>query len=403
MKNNNYILVIAIDKYQDNGFPILNNAKLDAERFVKATTELYGFQLVQEPLFDGNATRKNIIEALNHLSTFLTKDDNIIIYFAGHGSIHPKTRKGFWVPFDATKSISDYIPNSTVIDYIEGIEAKHVLLISDSCFAGTFLTQTRDDSSHYSKLSSQNSRWLLASGREESVLDGQPGVGSPFAIALNEFLEKNQAKQFSVSELMVAVSKETGKNAKQQPILAHIEGVGHSGGQMVFELINSVEIENDFDSDLIKIVVPIEIAEKLKSIGLPQKSMFGYYKENGKLTVRRFTTSQNFICSAYIFDEVSEYIPEHIDVKPVTYIAGFNDYQKLKVKKYEFIYAEVTYQRTGLTDTPYVAICRCKGKMVAFSITPKGTYNNLIAFAKNQATCSAMMLIDLFEEGKIKL
>ncbi|NWL03617.1 hypothetical protein DM790_22590 [Flavobacterium collinsii] len=196
MKGKNYLLIIAIDKCQNLVWKPLNNAKLDAERFVKVVVELYGFELVQEPLFDGNATRKNIIEALNDLSSFLTSDDNVVIYFSGHGSIHPKTKKGFWIPYDAATSISEYIPNSTVMDHIEDIEAKHILLISDSCFAGTFLTHIRNESAHYSKLASHKSRWLLASGREESVLDGQPGVGSPFAVALNEFLERNQSKQF---------------------------------------------------------------------------------------------------------------------------------------------------------------------------------------------------------------
>ncbi|NWL03618.1 hypothetical protein DM790_22595 [Flavobacterium collinsii] len=103
---------------------------------------------------------------------------------------------------------------------------------------------------------------------------------------------------------MVTVSKQTGKNTKQQPISAHIEGVGHDGGHMIFELVKPLESEHDFDSDLIKIVVPLNISEKLQAMGLPQKSMFAYYNDKEKLRMRRFTTSENFICSANIFNEV---------------------------------------------------------------------------------------------------
>lgn len=144
-----YVFVIAIDKYLDKNFSTLNNAKIDAERFLKILTEKYGFQVLQDPLFDENATRKGIIESLNNLTTLLLPYDWIIIYFAGHGTIHPKTNKGYWIPQDAEYSVSDYIPNSTIIDIIQGIEAKHLLLISDSCFSGTFLTQTRGVSEKY--------------------------------------------------------------------------------------------------------------------------------------------------------------------------------------------------------------------------------------------------------------
>jgi len=406
MKGHKYILVIASDKYQNVSFPTLNNAKLDAERFIKVLTEKYGFKLAQEPLFDDKANRKGIIESLNYLSSLLTSEDYIIIYFAGHGAIHSKTKKGYWIPYDATNSIGDYIPNSTVIDAIEGIEAKHILLISDSCFSGTFLTQTRAEvSNHYSKLVEQKSRWLFASGREEVVSDGQPGVGSPFAVSLNEFLEKNTQAIFSLSELIVAVSKATGSITKQQPISAHIEGVGHEGGQIIFELEKDLIIEDiiDIDSDLLKIVISFENAQILKKLGFPQKSVFGYYNHNNNIIVKKFEGTKDFICSAYIFDEVVEFIPEEIEVDENTYIAGHNGYDKIDESDLEYPLAEITYQRTGGNETPYMSICRFNGRMVAFSITADGKYNNLIRWGKNQAETAALMLIELYNENKITI
>lgn len=109
MKGDNYLLTIAIDRYIDKSYPTLNNTKLDAERFIKILTERYGFELVQEPIFDEAANRKNIIEAINNLSNFLRPDDKIIIYFAGHGTTNPKTKKDYWIPNDAGTSFSDYV------------------------------------------------------------------------------------------------------------------------------------------------------------------------------------------------------------------------------------------------------------------------------------------------------
>lgn len=407
MKGENYLLTISIDRYIDKSYPTLNNPKLDANRFIKVLTERYGFKLVQEPILDEAANRKNIIEAINNLSNFITPDDNIIIYFAGHGTIHPKTKKGYWIPNDAGTSISDYIPNSTIIDGIAGIEAKHLLLISDSCFAGTFLNLNRDASdNHYKKLDALKSRWIFSSGRQEVVSDGQPGVGSPFALSLNDFLEKNTNEYFSVSELMVAVSKSTGTIAKQQPISAHIENVGHEGGQMIFKLTDYKSTKDeDIDRELEKVVVSFHLAKKLHEIGLKTKSIFGFYKHPDGVIAKKINGAKDFICNAYLFEELSKVIPDRIEVDEGTYLARSDGYDKLTKKEIEseYLTAEVTYQRTFVLDTPYMSICRCKGRMVAFSITTDGKYNNLICWGENQADTAGEMFLELFNEGKIKI
>lgn len=408
LKGENYLLAIAIDRYIDKSYPVLNNAKLDAERFIKALTERYGFQLVQEPIFDEAANRKNIIEAINNLSNFLTAEDKIIIYFAGHGTINPKTKKGYWIPNDAGTSISDYVPNSSIIDAIEGIDARHILLISDSCFAGAFLNVSRNASdNHYKKLDELKSRWIFSSGRQEIVSDGQPGIGSPFALSLNDFLEKNRNEYFSVSELMVNVSMKTGTIAKQQPISAHIEHVGHDGGQMIFKLTDyKADEQVDVDRELEKVVVSYDIAKKLQEIGLNERSIFGYYRHvDGSIITKKNDGSKDFVCNAYLFEELSKLIPHDIDVDENTYLARFDGYDKLTKEEIEseFLGAEVTYQRTFVIDTPYMSICRCKGRMVAFSITKEGLYHNLICWGVNQADTAGKMFIELYKERKILL
>ena len=404
----NYLLAIAIDRYIDKSYPTLNNAKLDTERLVKVLTSRYNFKLVQEPIYDEAANRKNIIEAINNLASFLAPEDNVIIYHAGHGRLHPKTKKGFWIPNDAGTSISDYIPNSTIIDSISGIDAKHIFLISDSCFSGALLNLNRDsENNHYLKLANLKSRWVLSSGRIEVVSDGEPGVGSPFALVLNNFLEKNTHEYFSVSELIGAVSKLTGSIAKQQPISAHIENVGHENGQMIFKLTGYKPAEeSETNNELQKVLVSHRIAQKLQEIGLKRKSIFGYYNHtNGNVIVKKKKKKKNYLCNAYLFEELTKVIPTDIEVDENTYLAQLDGYRKLTREEIEaeYLTAEITYQRTFVIDTPYMSMCRCKGQMVAFSMNKKGKYNNLICWGINQADTAAEMIIELFHEGKIKL
>jgi hypothetical protein len=405
--NQNFLLNIAINKYDKGVFSPLNNAVQDATRLEKILIEKYGFELVQESLFNENANRKNIIESINSLASTLTEDDNLIIHFAGHGSIHPKTKKGFWIPQDASNSISDYIPNSTIVDSISGIDAKHILLILDSCFSGTFLAQTRAAAGfHYLKLNESKSRFVLSSGRHEEVSDGQPGAGSPFSIILNEFLEKNSSKPFSVTELATAVSKGTGSITRQQPIFAHIEGVGHQDGQMVFNLSKRNDADSllKIDSKLSRIVISFESAKELQSLGLKQKSIFGYYRENSSVVLKMNSTSTNFICSAYTYEEIAEFIPENIEVDEETFLARMDGYAKLgKTEDGYYDYATVSFQRTETLGKPYMSICRCRGRMVAFSKTADGYYNNLICWGVNQAESAALMIMELIKENKIEI
>lgn len=239
MKGENYVLVIAIDKYSDKNFPPLRNARSDSKRLIKVLSEKYGFKTIKDSLYDSQATRRNILEALNELSSAITKEDNLIIYHAGHGNIHPKTGKGYWIPHDAAVTVGDWILHAEVIDYLEGCEAKHLCLITDSCFSGSIFSQTRSidtKENHFDRLSEIKSRWFLTSGRDEKVSDGKAGKGSPFANSLIKFLEQNSKRQFSISELAIYVENATSNIATQTPRWGSIEALGHEGGQLIFRL-----------------------------------------------------------------------------------------------------------------------------------------------------------------------
>lgn len=400
----NYLFVIAIDKYLNPKITPLNNSVLDAENFSEILTQKYSFEIITDGLYDEHATRKNIIEKLNSLSYSVSQDDNLIIYFAGHGELNPLTQKGYWVPYDSSNSISDFVPNSTIIDILAGIDVKHLLLIIDSCFSGSFLSQNRSNPNfHYQKLYNSKSRWVISSGRNEKVSDGSPGVGSPFSIILNAFLQKHIDSTFSVAELAVALSKSVGSISKQQPLFGFVGELGHENGQFVFNLDKANNQEDILDSNALnKIVVSYETAKMLKENGLAQESIFGYYSIGGKTVLKRKDTLTNFDYSAFTYEEILQFIPEEIEVNEKTYIARFDGYDELgELEENTYDFASVTFQKTEVTETPCMAICRCRGRMVAFSKTEQGYYNNLIAWGKNQAETAGIMWKMLKNENKV--
>lgn len=56
----NILFTIAIDKYQSDVWPNLDNAILDAEKIIQILTGKYSFEVYHGSLIDHQATRDNI-------------------------------------------------------------------------------------------------------------------------------------------------------------------------------------------------------------------------------------------------------------------------------------------------------------------------------------------------------
>lgn len=237
----NILFTIGIDSYQFRVWDNLNNAVFDTKTLIDILTNRYGFELYPEPLYNEEATKERIYRSFNELKQFADPEDNLIIIFAGHGQMHQQTQRGYWVPHEGMLSPETLMENSVIKDFIEDIDAKHIWLISDSCFSGTFLTKTRGilEEKRYTELDSLKSRWMLASGKEEKVSDGQPGQHSPFSQYLIKYLETNENSYTSATEIIRYVSFMTANNSKQSPRGATIDNIQHEGGEIVLTLNRS--------------------------------------------------------------------------------------------------------------------------------------------------------------------
>ncbi len=243
-KGRNFLLAIGIDAYQHMGK--LMNCVRDTKALIDILIAEYGFEEGQViTLFNDFASKENILEAFDQLSDKLTSEDNLVIYFAGHGYYKKNTKIGFLVPVDGKKGKnSSLIYNSVIRDYIRGIPAHHIFLLVDSCFSGDLIMRSRKEEdwnkateSYAEKVDHKSSRWGLAAGRIEEVADGLAGNHSPFNQALISFFKTNRAKQFAVSELINHVSKITTYNSDQTPVGGILDKSGHLGGEFVFKRV----------------------------------------------------------------------------------------------------------------------------------------------------------------------
>ena len=134
-----HALVIGIDyRGNDGGWQTLGHAANDAEKLSGALTDL-GWKV--QTLRNEEASEEAIERALRQLGG-LDPDDQVLVYYAGHGIAHPNSnRSGYVVASDAGKKGSgpvptNCIPFSTFENVFKECSAKHILLAFDCCHSG---------------------------------------------------------------------------------------------------------------------------------------------------------------------------------------------------------------------------------------------------------------------------
>jgi uncharacterized caspase-like protein len=171
----------------------------------------------------------------------VTEDDNLLIFYSGHGDFKERVNRGYWVPADAeTTETFDLISNSEIQDYLDAIKSKHTLLISDACFSGdifrgeTLTIPLVRTERYYRQQHSLPSRRAITSGGIEPVVDGGPEGHSVFSFYLLESLEANQERFFDASQLYTQLKVPVFNNSNQSPVFLPIKNTGDRGGQFIF-------------------------------------------------------------------------------------------------------------------------------------------------------------------------
>ncbi len=221
----------------------------DASSLQTILQNQYGFSTIM--LSDAN--EKNILNALNDLYEQLSPEDNLLIYYAGHGNITKSStsnrQRGYWLPIDAqVDRFSNWISNTVISDHLDRLRARSVLVISDSCYAGNmasekspFLlgsvnTALSEDSIKIGL--GRRSRLVISSGGVKPVLDGTNGEHSLFAGSLIEILQNNNEvlrDNMLFARLAVNVRHRVQlQHIDQTPEMRPIRAAGHSGGDFYF-------------------------------------------------------------------------------------------------------------------------------------------------------------------------
>ena len=227
-----HALVIGNDAYRH--FPTLNTARHDAQVIAELLSEDYGYDV---RLLE-NANRADIVSALYSYRRSLDENDNLLVYYAGHGWYDDEAGAGYWMPVDSKPDDpANWVSNSDVVSSLRAMEAKSVLVVADSCFSGTLTrginVQNQVGPDHLVRMSAKRSRTAISSGGFEPVQDGGKDGHSVFAGAVIKALRSN-SDAVDTTTLFSVIREQVMLDAHQTPEIGNIRMAGHEGGEYVF-------------------------------------------------------------------------------------------------------------------------------------------------------------------------
>ena len=194
-----YALIIATNEYDE--WTDLINPVFDATTIANELKENYGYK-VDMVL---NPTKSDLLRKLREYNSMnYLPNDQLFIFIAGHGKFDDLIKDGYLVCKDSKKTDEtheSYLPFSYLRTAIDNNPSRHVFLVMDACFGGTFdqaiAKRGEEDDNMYAEITQNEyinkklkykTRLYLTSGAKEYVPDGRSGKHSPFASKLVEAL-----------------------------------------------------------------------------------------------------------------------------------------------------------------------------------------------------------------------
>jgi WD40 repeat protein/uncharacterized caspase-like protein len=278
--NRSLAVVIGINEYS-NGIPRLETAVNDAQHLADLLKKKYDYQVLLLLNQDATQSRlndllaaltRNVLPLSDQKQVQIKHNDRLLFFFAGHGfasDVENNTEglAGYLVPQDGQRDYSDtWVSMQRLHDSLTKLPCRHLLIILDCCFAGSFRWAVRDREAvrreklyreRYEQYVSGIAQQVITStDHDEKAADSPYFFGqrrdnisghSPFAELLLRGLkgEADYTKDniITATELSLYLESELPKKApKQTPKLIQLKL--HGKGNYIFRL-------PDFDRDLL--------------------------------------------------------------------------------------------------------------------------------------------------------
>ncbi len=238
-----FALVIGNSQYEN--LPPVPSAETDARAMEALLRDQYGFQVTLLL----NAKNAKILSTLYALSQNLAENDNLVVFYAGHGRRDLRTRRGWWLPVDAapdSEARTNWLPNQEVSDRLALIPARHILVLADASYVGDITRGAPEPepqhmspaewSKYVESTKRRKARLALSSGAD-GPLPGPAGQTSRFTATLISVLQR-QRGVFPASRIhreVVDALTADGRVTSAVPTYAPLQTASHEGVDFLFE------------------------------------------------------------------------------------------------------------------------------------------------------------------------
>lgn len=237
-----FALVIGNGQYQH--LSRVATAENDAKAMATLLRDSYGFEVTLLL----NAKNAQILSTLYTLSQNLAENDNLVVFYTGHGKRDLRNRRGWWLPVDAVAdndARTNWLPNQEVSDRLALIPARHILVMADASYVGDITrgapqpepaSLTPAQWNKYLDTTKRKRARLALSSGAEAPLPGTSGTSSRFtATLLNVLRQEKGVVPASRIHREVVNALTAGSGTTSVPTFAPLQSAFHDGVDFLFE------------------------------------------------------------------------------------------------------------------------------------------------------------------------
>ncbi|MEO8379587.1 MAG: caspase family protein [Acidobacteriota bacterium] len=237
-----FAVVIGNGQYQH--LPRVATAESDAKAMATLLRDSYGFEVTLLL----NAPNAQILSTLYSLSQNLAENDNLVVFYTGHGKRDLRNRRGWWLPVDAVAdddARTNWLPNQEVSDRLALIPARHILVMADASYVGDITRGTPQPeprsltpaqwNKYIDTTKRKRARLALSSGAD-APLPAASGSSSRFtATLLNVLRSERGVVPASRIHREVVDALTSGSGSTSVPTFAPLQSAFHDGVDFLFE------------------------------------------------------------------------------------------------------------------------------------------------------------------------
>ncbi len=190
----NYLFIIGVEQYQH--LPLCENVIAISDKLVDLLTNKYRYNPDHIfTLHNSEATASNILKKLDYFIDELEHDDNLLIFYLGHGYLD-EDGDNYWLPYEAEiEEESTFLENMTILNFVRQIYCANTLIMSDSFVCNEYFANMKI-------IPPKQKQLLFGWNFQYLAPDATPNVCQGLIKTFIKILENNEQEKIGLLEII---------------------------------------------------------------------------------------------------------------------------------------------------------------------------------------------------------